>query len=151
MEKKTMQGMYIPHTPVRKLFLKPSRTKQSFRDESEINNIVARYQKTGIVDHVAKYGGMYQDMPHQDDFHQAMNLVTEATSMFNELPSNLRGRFENDPAAFLEFVGNEDNHAEMVEMGLMPDPRGPEPAPDAPEDPPVDPDPPEIPPAPAAP
>jgi len=96
-----------------------SRTKQSFAEESEINRIVARYQKTGIVDHVAKYGGMYGDMPDQDDFHEAMNLVTEAQTMFNDLPSNVRSRFTNDPAEFLEFVSDPENRDEMIKMGLI--------------------------------
>lgn len=122
--------MFAPHPRVTSDPEGPSRTKQSFQEESEINNIVARYQKRGIIDHLSKYGGTYGDMPAPDDFHEAMTLVTEAQSMFEELPSNVRNRFKNDPAEFLDFVGNEENAAEMVEMGLM-DPIPPEPAPEA--------------------
>lgn len=126
-----MRSAYIPHEPVQTVPVGLSRTKQSFRDESEINKIVARYQKTGIVDHVAKYGGSYGDLPGPEDFHAAMNLVTDASSMFEELPSSVRSRFANDPSAFLEFVGNEENHAEMVKMGLIRETPAPEPVTEA--------------------
>lgn len=127
-----MRSAYIPHERVQTFPVGPSRTKQSFRDESEINKIVARYQKTGILDHVAKYGGSYGDLPGPEDFHAAMNLVTDASSMFEELPSSVRSRFANDPSSFLEFVGNDENHAEMVEMGLIRETPASEPAAEAP-------------------
>jgi len=38
--------------------------------------------------------------------------------MFNDLPSSIRSRFGNDPAAFLDFVQDENNADEMVKLGL---------------------------------
>ena len=95
----------------------PSRAKQSFKAECDINNIMAKYQKTGAVSHFAKNSPRYGDATGAD-FHTAMNLVTETQQLFLELPSSIRNRFGNDPSAFLDFVQNPDNRAEMVEMGL---------------------------------
>lgn len=138
------RSFYIPHDRVQKDPGGPSRTKQSFREECEITNILAKYEKTGIIQHMAKHGPTYPDMPTMLDFHDAMNLVTSASSMFEELPSAVRSRFRNDPALFLDFVSDPDNNEAMIEMGLavrQPDPepiqatRVPEATPDEPEAP----------------
>ncbi len=92
------------------------RTKQSMLKECDINNIVKKYQKTGAIDHFARHQGRY-DFATSGDFHTALNIVTEANTMFEELPSKLRSKFET-PSAFLDFVQNEANGDEMVELGL---------------------------------
>ncbi len=113
------RSFYVPHTAVLKTFRLPSRAKQSFQEESEINNIMAKYQKTGMLGHVAKYGPRYADLPPQEDYHAAMNIVAGANTMFEELPSSIRYKFENDPAKFLEFCEDEENIDEMREMGIL--------------------------------
>lgn len=94
------------------------RTKQSMRDECNINLIMARYQRTGAVSHVNRRGAEYGFAPALD-FRQAMELTRKAQAIFDELPSSLRKRFRNDPAQFLEFVQNPENAEEMRELGLM--------------------------------
>jgi len=94
-----------------------SRTKQSFREESEIENILARYTKTGVLDHVSRYGGEY-GFASSVSFHEAMNVVTKADQMFGDLPAKVRRRFGGDPGDFLEFVQNPENEEELIELGL---------------------------------
>lgn len=94
-----------------------SRTKQSFKKECDINVIMAKYQKTGAITHFNKHQQNYGIADGQT-FQDAMNLVCEAQEMFNELPSSIRSRFGNDPAAFLDFVQDESNESEMVKLGL---------------------------------
>jgi len=95
----------------------PSMTKQCFKKECDINNILAKHDKTGLISHVNKHDGNYGDATAVD-FHEAMNTITIAEQMFAELPSSTRKRFENDIPAFLDFVQNPDNAQEMVDMGL---------------------------------
>lgn len=94
-----------------------SRTKQSFREESEINNILAKYVKTGVIDHVAKHGGNY-DFASSVTFHEAMSVVVKAEQMFADLPADVRKRFVGEPGEFLDFVQNPENHEEMIALGL---------------------------------
>lgn len=94
--------------------------------ECDINQIMAKFQKTGMITHIKERGATYGDMPMAEDFHEAMSLVAEANTMFAELPSTVRERFKNDAAQFLEFVNDEDNRDAMVEMGLLPALEGPE-------------------------
>lgn len=109
---------YFPHKRLRKKIVGESMTKQSMHDESNINMIMARYEKSGLIEHTANYGAQYANMPNLNDFHEAMNLVTDAQQMFQELPAEMRSEFRNDPGEFLDFVTNPDNMDEMVEMGL---------------------------------
>ncbi len=94
-----------------------SRTKQSFREESEITNILKRYVKTGIADHMNAHSGEY-GFASSVDFHQAMNVVTKADQMFEALPAELRKRFNGAPGEFLDFVQNPENQEEMIKLGL---------------------------------
>jgi len=94
-----------------------SLTKQSFTKECDINNIMAKYQKTGAVDHVNKHQASY-GYATSDDFQSALETVAKGQTMFDQLPSSIRTKFENDPAKFLDFVQDNNNQAEMVELGL---------------------------------
>ena len=96
-----------------------SRTKQSFRDETDVNLILRKYEKTGLIDHVNRYQGDYTDLTEVQDYHTSMNQIIAAREAFQSLPSGIRNRFANDPAQFLEFAGNPENQKEMVKMGLM--------------------------------
>lgn len=81
----------------------PSLTKQSFKESTDINNIMARYQKTGVLDHVSKFSGTYGDLDGQT-FTEQQVIIANAISMFEELPSKARAFFEHSPANFLDYV-----------------------------------------------
>ena len=91
--------------------------KQSFKDECDINKIMAKFQKTGVLNHYAKHAPSYQDIPALE-YADALNIIATADTMFEELPSELRKEFKNDPEVFLEFVQNPANLDQMREMGL---------------------------------
>lgn len=110
-----------------------SMTKQSFQKECDINTLLARYQKTGLLTHVAAYQGDYSDLSDVPDYHTAMNAILNAQFAFDTLPSSIRKHFNNDPAQFLDFVSDPDNADEMQEMGLIPAAPIQEPVPQAPE------------------
>lgn len=97
----------------------PSLTKQSFKAECDINNILIKYQKTGVFDHVQKYEPQYFDTTSAD-FHEAMNTVANAETMFAELPSKARAHFDNDPAQFLNFFeeNGDDSVGLLYDLGL---------------------------------
>lgn len=98
----------------------PSRTKQSFRDECDINNILKQYRVSGMLRHVSAKAdqGAYQDLPDDMDYQTSINTVMRAQEAFATLPSKIRNQFENDPAKFLTFMADPANEAEVVKMGL---------------------------------
>ncbi len=113
---------------VQKEFKLPSKTKQSFKDECNINNIMNKYMKDGLIEHTNEHRGKYINLPEFDDYHDALNQIQDANEAFASLTSQLRGRFENDPAKFLEFVLDENNRDEINSLGLGVIPDAPAPA-----------------------
>lgn len=109
------------------------KTQQSFKAETDINNILKKYQKTGAITHLNEHGENY-GFATATDYHAALNLQISAQNMFNALPSSLRSKFEGDPAKFLAFVQDETNLPEMQTLGLLtPGATIPTPAEPAPE------------------
>lgn len=100
-----------------------SRTKQSFRDEANINNIVARAVKTGyLVDpsiHTTRKP-MYGDFTSGTDFQSAADRVLAARQIFDALPATVREKFGHNPSEFIDFASDPANADALVEMGLMP-------------------------------
>lgn len=94
-------------------------TKQSFKDECDVNRIMSRYEKSGLVSHVNRYQGKYGDFAFGYDYHEVMNRITSAEEMFLTLPSKIRAKFGHDVGLFLDFVNDKENYQEMVDMGLI--------------------------------
>ena len=99
--------------------LEPSLTQQQFKDESDINNLVDRFLRTGEVPPVDARA-MYGDFIHApDSYQEALNLVLDAQDGFNSLSSSIRQRFNNDPAELLSFLQDDSNLDEAVKLGLV--------------------------------
>lgn len=93
-------------------------TRQEFADECDINNIMKQYLNTGEFFHLNETAPQYLDCTGED-FRVHMDYIAGAFSMFEELPSAIRHRFDNDPAEFLDFCSQEKNRPELAEMGLL--------------------------------
>lgn len=92
-------------------------TEQSHRAEVDVNNIVKRHGMDLIQQTAALQELTYDNVPG-NDFQEAMLMITKANETFEGMPSEIRKRFENDPAKFLDFVQDEQNVNELIEMGL---------------------------------
>lgn len=93
-------------------------TEQSHKKSTSMNFILDKYKKTGVLEHVNAQTARYDQMPNSIDLHQAMNIIAEANSSFESLPSSIRKNFDNDPGQFLDFVQNENNYQQIKDMGL---------------------------------
>lgn len=99
--------------------------EQSHKNEVNINNIIKRHgmdliAKTALLQ-TPEY--TFDELPN-NDFQEAMLIVTKAQETFEAMPSQLRKQFNNNPAEFMDFIHNPDNQDKMVDMGLAqrPDP-----------------------------
>lgn len=88
-------------------FTQPSKTVQSFQKSCDINNIMRRYQKTGVIEHINRNEPRYGIATGQT-FKEAMDLLASAQAMFDELPSEARKHFNHDPAAFFDYINGVD-------------------------------------------
>lgn len=96
-----------------------SATHQSFKAECDINRIMRKWEKTGIIEHRNNFQGQYADFTNvPSDYQEALQSVINAQEMFETLPAQVRKKFANDPGLFLEFATDPKNADEMVSMGL---------------------------------
>ncbi len=118
---------YEKHERFQISFPNVSLTKQAMKSDTDINNIMAKYAKTGLMTHLAKHEGKYGDFSGVVDYHTALNSMIEADTAFASLPSKIREEFDNDAGKFMEFVHDPENLDQMVEMGLAHAPEAPTP------------------------
>lgn len=90
---------------------------QSFKDECDINNIMRKFQRTGMLDWINTYDGEFADVTGIT-FEASMNTILKAQEMFDDLPSTVRDRFANNPALFFDFVHDPKNLDELRNLGL---------------------------------
>lgn len=91
--------------------------KQEFKADADINTIMKKFQKGEALNHVKIYQQDY-GIASPVDLHAAMTLIARAQSMFEDLPSNVRNFFRNDPSEFLGFVQDSKNAEKAKELGI---------------------------------
>jgi len=96
----------------------PSLAQQHMKDECDINVIVERFGVTGQLP-VAPLEPTYGDFSGVSDYHSAMNAIRASEEAFMALPAKIRAKFDHDPNALLEFLQNETNRDEAIELGLI--------------------------------
>lgn len=122
-------SMFVPHARVYTPIEGPSMTRQEFAEESDINTLMARYEKTGIFPgQMNAAEPRYLDLTGMPDFQEAMHMLIAAEEAFMSLPATVRRDFDNDPGKFVAFAEDRENLPKLREWGLAP----PEPVPDAP-------------------
>ncbi|QCQ84820.1 internal scaffolding protein [Blackfly microvirus SF02] len=92
-------------------------TQQQFRDEADINTIVARFGLTGELPENGAYPA-YGDFETVQDYHGAQNIVRSAAEAFMALPGAVRERFANDPQKLMDFASKPENLPELRKLGL---------------------------------
>lgn len=118
-----------------------SNVKQAFKDECDINAIVARYGIGGVVPTLS--GGVFADVSQIGDYRNLCDRMAQIKNVFDSLPSQTRAWFENDPANMVAFLADPENLEAAREMGLVyidengvvADPPSAEPAPQQSADP----------------
>jgi phage internal scaffolding protein len=94
-------------------------TEQHHSESCDINKILNTFMQTGIMP-PTNLNPQYGDASNpQMQFNEAMNQIAQAKSLFEQLPENVKIKFDNEPYKFLQFAEDENNHAAMIEMGLI--------------------------------
>lgn len=122
-------------------FSLPSRTKQEFKDETDITLLVERYRKTGYFydpltgDRKQPRMLMFEDWSADVDFQVAQDVVRRGNAAFAAIPAYIRRMFNDSPEAFLSIVSHPDKVEQfaashpaarqaMMDLGLLQNKRG---------------------------
>ncbi len=93
-------------------------TEQSHKNMCDVNNIIKKYDKTGLIAHLSKMEARFGDMTGLE-FKEAQDQIILAKNMFAQLPPEIRKKFENDPAKLLEFMEDPNNRQEAIKLGMI--------------------------------
>lgn len=79
------------------------RTKQSFKDECDINKLLKKAAVKGGLAHVQKYPeAVYGEFDPAMDLFVARDRIAKAEEIFMDLPAEVRREFNNDAVAFIQ-------------------------------------------------
>jgi len=99
--------------------LDPSLAEQNFLEETDINYIVDKFTRTGTIPEAPDLSA-FQVFEGPTDYHSALNSIIAAQEQFMTLPPAVRSKFDNDPQGLLDFLGDDKNYDEAVNLGLIP-------------------------------
>lgn len=103
-------------------------TKQEFKAECDVYNVLKQFQRTGVINHIARGSPRFEDLPSEVDLQDAMHMIQAAEEAFSALPARLRAKYQNDPGLFLRALEDPSNREEFVELGILKPPRPADPA-----------------------
>ena len=99
-----------------------SKTQQHFKKEANINCIMRKYSKSGLLTDptvIPTRTPKFDDYSNVKDFHAMQNMILEIQSYFDSLPADIRRKFDNDPHIMQEWIINPDNKDEAIKLGLL--------------------------------
>lgn len=97
--------------------------QQHFREEVNINNIIAKYNKTGLITHVSKTRKRFGEFKDFADLLPDLDRVTKAHQAFDDLPATIRNEFGNSIEGFFKFIQNPANNEQCVKWGIFDPPK----------------------------
>lgn len=119
------QFNHIPASSRDLICEQPSLTDQSFKQEADINHLMARYRQCGSfynpLDPVRHNRPLPQfgDFSALPDLSSAIITVAHAQEMFARLPAEIREACNHDPAAFLALQKNPEMQDLLTKYGLI--------------------------------
>lgn len=93
-------------------------------EECDINTIVRRFGLTGTLPQGVRMP-TYGDFTGVSDYREALDVIMQADDSFYAMPADVRSRFDNDPAKFVDFCSDPANLEEARKLGLAPSAESP--------------------------
>lgn len=93
--------------------------EQHHTDDTLVQNILKKYDQTGIWYHTNQMRATYQDNTIFNEYQDMFDKIKAADEHFANIPAEIRAKFDNDTGKYLEFVNNDDNIEAMYEMGIL--------------------------------
>lgn len=95
---------------------KDGRTKQSFKDQCDINKMLKKAQTQGSIAHLQKYPEAVYGEFEGIDLLTAHNRIVRANEIFADAPSEVRKEFDNNALKFAAWASNPENNSKLREL-----------------------------------
>ncbi|QCQ84646.1 internal scaffolding protein [Blackfly microvirus SF02] len=119
-EGEVIRDFYVEHAPVNLECPDDGMTRQEFRDECDINVLMATYERNGMPPPPSAGTAQFLDVSDVPDLPRAIALMEAAEAAFMTLPAKVRREFDNSAVSFVEYAGDPSNLSQMREWGLAP-------------------------------
>jgi len=96
----------------------PGLTVQASKEEADINTLVRRFGLTGQMPQNVRVP-LSGDFTDALDFRDSLHAIMEAEKSFAALPAEVRRRFGNDPAEFVDFATALDREGKLLHLEEM--------------------------------
>lgn len=111
-----MSQYYGKHgKPEEREYVLHGRTKQSQKDECDINKLLERSAKHGALSHLEKYQPFYGDFSGYD-FETHIKNIARGNTIFEELPAEVKKEFDQSAQKFFEFVTKPENADKLPQL-----------------------------------
>lgn len=108
----------------------PGFTQQHHLNDVDINQIIARFEKTGELTHRNPVEPIYGDVSEIGVFHECLEVVERAKEAFALLPASVRSRAGNNPGNLESVLRDPENQEMLIKVGVLKAPEKPaQPAP----------------------
>lgn len=101
----------------------PALTKQEFRDDCDVNVIIARCLKTGLPLPSQVVGPLFADVSEVGSYTDCVRRVKAAEDSFMNLPASIRTEFRNEPSLLIAFLADPANLPKAMDLGLVDRPK----------------------------
>lgn len=98
-----------------KTFVGASRTRTDVLDECDVNKIMDRAKRGGVIPQGPRQP-VYGDVSSVGDFQEAHNRIIVGRTIFDALKPEIRAGFGNDPGRFFKFASNPGNADAVLEL-----------------------------------
>lgn len=99
-------------------FTQPSKVQKQFAEQCSTEHIVEKFLRGEPVATASK-PAVYADLTQVPDFESLQDRLAVLNNWFNDLPSEVRSEFDNDPQKALEELTKPDRMSDAVELGLL--------------------------------
>lgn len=89
-----------------------SMTEQHHARACDINAIMAKYVKTGVIEHLSRYEPTFADVSELD-FKRSLDTVARVEQEFADLPAFVRDHYENDPQEYINALRTPEGIEEL--------------------------------------
>lgn len=95
-----------------------SMTKQSFKDECDVNVVVRNHAQTGMWSHLNPLNPTYGDYSLAINLQEAIALGQQADIDFAQLPAAVRAACNNNPVELLKHLADPAAAQVLIDLGL---------------------------------